>query len=164
MQFPPSDTIRANTASAIMSLELPFLANVDAEKLMKVRTEEGHAFQNFRTELDKQLRDLRSINDPEQASRKAKDAVHELTMVQIRDITNKLESLKEKLWFKAAMGTVGLLAAVQTSGASLLGLRWRRRRKGHLERRASPLHRSRGRVRCTRPPARPSGRSAAAHT
>ena len=43
-----------------------------------------------------------------------------MTMVQIRDITNKLESLKEKLWFKAAMGTVGLLAAVQTSGASLL--------------------------------------------
>jgi len=45
---------------------------------MRVRTEEGEAFHNFRTELDKQLRYLRTIDDPEQASRKAKDAVHEL--------------------------------------------------------------------------------------
>jgi hypothetical protein len=76
--------------STLMNIDLPFLADVELEKLMRVRTEEGAAFQNFRTELDRQLRDLRSIDDPEQASRKAKDVVHELTEVQVRDINNKL--------------------------------------------------------------------------
>jgi len=77
-------------------------------------------FHNFRTELDKQLRYLRTIDDPEQASRKAKDAVHELTEVQIRDINNKLASLKEKMLFRAPLAIAGLLAAVQMSGISLL--------------------------------------------
>ena len=120
MQIRPTDSIPVHTTNTVMNLELPFLTDVQIDQLMRVRTEEGEAFHNFRTELDKQLRYLRTIDDPEKASRKAKDAVHELVEVQIRDISNKLASLKEKLWFRAAISTIGLLAAVQTSGISLL--------------------------------------------
>jgi hypothetical protein len=120
MQVEPNRSIAASTTSAVMNLELPFLADMDIAALMRLRTEEGDAFQNFRTELEKKLNDLRSIDDAEKARAIAEGVVHDLTEVQIRDIENKLTSLKEKLWVKAALGTVGLLAAVPTKGISLL--------------------------------------------
>jgi hypothetical protein len=79
----PRQTIPTDTTDALMSLELPFLCDVDIETLMRVRQSEGEAFQNFRVELEKLLRELRTIADPEQTERKAQNAVHELTEVQL---------------------------------------------------------------------------------
>jgi len=59
-------------------MELPFIDNVDLETLMRVRTDEGQAFENFRLALDKQLRDLRLESDPEKLKLKAENAMHEL--------------------------------------------------------------------------------------
>jgi len=72
MQIRPTDSIPVHTTNTVMNLELPLLTDVQIDQLMRVRTEEGEAFHNFRTELDKQLRYLRTIDDPEQAAEKLK--------------------------------------------------------------------------------------------
>jgi hypothetical protein len=113
-------SISGHSATVLMNMELPFLKDMDVEKLMRVRQEEGEAFENFRTELDKQLRDLRTIDDPKQARIKAENALHELSEVQIREINNKVASLKEKAIVTAGVAATGLVAAVQTGGLSLL--------------------------------------------
>jgi hypothetical protein len=72
-----------------MSVDLPFLKELDIEMLMKVRQEEGEAFQSFRLELDKQLRELRLVKDPEALKIKTENVMHELSEVQVtRSIKN----------------------------------------------------------------------------
>jgi hypothetical protein len=117
---PPVDSIPTHTANVFLNMELPFLADVDASELMRIRSADGEAFESFRVELDSKLRDLRLIDDPEEARVKAENAVHELTEVQVHDVNRKLASVKEKAALTAAMATTGFMAAVQTGGASLL--------------------------------------------
>lgn len=118
--LPTNGSIPVETANTFLNLELPFLADVDAGTLMRLRTQEGEAFQNFRIQLEKQMRDLRLESDPDKARIKAENAVHELTEVQVREVGIKLASVKEKAGWTAALATTGFMAAVQTSGVSLL--------------------------------------------
>jgi hypothetical protein len=114
------NTIPVNTANVFLNMELPFLDGVDENTLMRIRTEEGTAFENFRIALDGKLRDLRGVDDPDEARIRAENAVHELTEVQVNDVKNKLVSVKEKATLSAALASVGLMASVQTAGMSLL--------------------------------------------
>lgn len=116
---PVEDTIQTNTANALMSVELPFLDEVDVETLMKVRQEEGEAFQSFRLELDKQLRDLRLVEDPETLRVKTENALHELSEVQLHQINQKMASLKKGVFADVAIAAGGLLGAVQSGGFTL---------------------------------------------
>lgn len=116
---PVEDTIQANTANALMSVDLPFLDEVDVETLMKVRQEDGEAFQSFRLELDKQLRDLRLIEDPETLRVKTENALHELGEVQVHQINQKVAYLKKRISVEAAVAAGSLLGAVQSGGFTL---------------------------------------------
>lgn len=113
-----SDT-STNTTNAVLNMELPFIDNLDVETLMKVRTDEGEAFENFRVELDKQLRDLKLVSDPETLRIKTENVVHELMEVQVRQIDQKLASLKKKMFSEASVTAVGLAGAIQSSGLTL---------------------------------------------
>jgi len=75
---PLKDDVSINTTNALLNMELPFIENVDVETLMRVRTDEGEAFENFRVALDKQLRDLRLESDPGKLKIKTENAMHEL--------------------------------------------------------------------------------------
>lgn len=116
---PVEDTVRTNTANALMNVELPFLDEVDVETLMKVRREDGEAFQSFRLELDKQLRDLRLVDDPETLRVKTENALHELSEVQVHQINQKVTYLKKRIFAEAAVAAGGLLTAVQSGGYTL---------------------------------------------
>jgi hypothetical protein len=116
---PVKDTIQTNTFNALMGIKLPFLEDVDIETLMKVRQEEGEAFQSFRLELDKQLRDLRLIEDPETLKIKTENAMHELGEVQVNQINQKVAYLKKRILAEASVVAVGLLGAVQSGGLTL---------------------------------------------
>jgi hypothetical protein len=116
---PVEDTVRTNTANALMNMELPFLDGVDVETLMKVRREDGEAFQSFRLELDKQLRDLRLVEDPETLRVKTENAMHELSEVQVHQINQKVSYLKKRIFAEAALTAGGLLGAVQSGGYTL---------------------------------------------
>lgn len=116
---PLKDSIQTNTANALMCVELPFLDDVDAETLMKVRQEEGEAFQSFRLELDKQLRDLRLVEDPETLKIKTENALHELSEVQVNQINQKVTALKKRIFAEATVAVGSLLGAVQSGGLTL---------------------------------------------
>lgn len=116
---PVEATIQTNTANALMRVDLPFLNEVDVETLMKVRQEDGEAFQNFRLELDKQLRDLRLIEDPETLRVKTENALHELSEVQVNQINQKVAYLKNRISVEAAVAVGSLLGAVQSGGFTL---------------------------------------------
>ena len=100
-------------------MELPFIENVDVETLMRVRTDEGEAFENFRVALDKQLRDLRLESDPRKLKIKTENAMHELMAVQVRQIAQGLVSLKKSMLAEAAVTAAGLVGAIQSSGFTL---------------------------------------------
>lgn len=119
---PTRDSISTNTANVFLNIELPFLADIDASTLMRIRNEDGEAFERFRLELDVKLRELRAVDDPDEARVKAENAIHELTEVQVHDVKAKMASVKEKAALMAVMATVGFLAAVQTAGWSLLSV------------------------------------------
>ncbi|MCI0489653.1 MAG: hypothetical protein L0229_23950 [Blastocatellia bacterium] len=118
--LPHKEGVQTNTANILLNLELPFLEHVDLETLMKIRTDEGEAFQSFRLELDKQLRDLRLIKDSEQVRIKAENILHELGQVQVHQIDRKLKQLKKQGLASAIIIFGGLLGAIQTGGWSLV--------------------------------------------
>jgi hypothetical protein len=119
--YMPDSSVPIHTANVFLQLELPFLRNVSVETLMKLRSEDGEAFENFRIALEKQLRDIRTDEDAKEVKRKAKNAVHELAEVQVQEIRNKVASLKEKGLLTAGIGATSFLTTVQTAGWSLLG-------------------------------------------
>ena len=84
-------------------MDLPLLADLDVENLMKVREEDGEAFANFRFALDHKLSSLREISDMQTAKRMAKEAVAELTEVQFHDVRQKVRSLREKMGISAVL-------------------------------------------------------------
>lgn len=81
--LPSPNSIPVTTANVFLNMDLLFLSGIDLNALMRIRTEEGEAFQNFRVALDKQMRELRLEDNPERARIKAENAVHELTEVRL---------------------------------------------------------------------------------
>ena len=86
---------------------------------MKVRLQDGEAFESFRSELDKQLRELRQIKDPETLQIKTDNVVHELAEVQIQKLDQKIGSLKKKFFAEAAVVGASLCSAIQSGGVTL---------------------------------------------
>ena len=103
-----------------MNLELPFLDNVNIDKLMAIRTHEAELFTNFRLELEKQLRELRTVSDPQEIKLRQENIVHEFGTVQVHKINQKLDSLKRKGIADGVLLLGGLAGTVQTAGWSLI--------------------------------------------
>jgi hypothetical protein len=116
----PSTSRALNTANTFLNIDLPLLADLDVENLMRVREEDGEAFANFRFALDHKLSALREVSDMQTAKRMAKEAVEELTEVQLHDVRQKVCSLREKMGVGAMFSVVSLAAAVQNQGWGLL--------------------------------------------
>lgn len=119
-QIVPIDNgIHTNSANIFLNMNLPFLDRVKSDVLMKVRMHDGEAFELFRLELDKQLRELRQIEDPYMLRIKTENLVHELSEVQIRQLDQKIGSLKKKFFAEAAVVGASLCGAIQSGGLTL---------------------------------------------
>jgi hypothetical protein len=116
---PVEDSILANTVNVLLKMNLPFLDGVDIESLMRVRSQDGEAFDNFRLELDKQLRELRQVKDPNVLKTRTENVMHELAEVQIHRLEKKIGSLKKKFFAEAAVVAASLYGAVQSGGWTL---------------------------------------------
>lgn len=114
------ETVETSSASQFMNLELPFLDKVDIDKLMTIRTFEADLFTNFRMELERQFRELRTVTDPHEIRLRQDNILHELGEVQVKKINQKLDSLKRKGFADAVLLIGGLAGTVQTAGWSLL--------------------------------------------
>lgn len=91
-----NNSMTTEIANLFLKLELPFLNDVSISDVMKVRMNEDDAFQNFRVELEKQLRDLRSITDSYELKIKLNSVAHELK-IQVREVEKALTQAKKAL-------------------------------------------------------------------
>jgi len=114
------ETVETASATQFMNIELPFLDKVDIDKLMAIRTHEADVFTNFRTELERQFRELRTISDPYEIKLRQENIIHELANVQVKKINQKFDNLKRKGLVDAVLLIGGLAGTVQTAGWSLL--------------------------------------------
>jgi hypothetical protein len=114
--------LQAETLNLTMGLDLPLLENISLDHLIEVREKDGEAFENFRTELDKQLRELRTITEPSELRKKLENTTHELTNVQIQEIDKKISSIRSKLFPDATILTGGLVTTLQAEGIGIPAL------------------------------------------
>jgi len=118
--FTVDETIQTYTANQMVNFELPFLENIDIEKLMTIRELDAEVFTNFRIELEKQFRELRIITDPKLIELKTQNIFHELNEVQVQKIKQKVDHLEKQMGVNSLIALGGLMGSIQTSGFSLL--------------------------------------------
>lgn len=119
-QFTVNDSIQTYTANKILNIELPFLEEIDIDKLMNVRELDADIFTNFRIELEKQFRELRTISDEKQLQLKTDNILHELNEVQGQKIKQKITHINQQMGINSVLALGGLSASFQTAGASLI--------------------------------------------
>jgi hypothetical protein len=120
--LPADSNIQTHTANTFLNLELPFLDKVDMTTLMKIRVEDGEAFQNFRLEVEKQFRDLRSITDPNQLRYKTESVLHELSVYQLNQVRQKIDQVKRRSVTDVAIGLGGLIGSFQSKGFGIAAM------------------------------------------
>lgn len=118
--FEVKDSIQTFTANQLMNFDLPFIENIDIEKLMSIRHFEEDTFTLFRVELEKHLRELRSISDEKQLKLKLENAFHELNSVQVQKINQKVQLFQRQMKSSAIVAFAGLAGSVSTGGYSVL--------------------------------------------
>ncbi|UTF96836.1 hypothetical protein [Elizabethkingia anophelis] len=114
------ETIQTETATRLINFDLPFLENIDIEKLMTVREMESDVFTNFRIELEKHFRELRLLSDPKIIKQKTENIFHELNEVQVQKIKQKIDYINKQVFVNSLVGIGGLAGGFSTGGFSLL--------------------------------------------
>ena len=118
--FPYEQGTETCTANAVLNVDLPFIDNIATDVLMKVRTEDGEVFENFRNELDKQLYDLRFETDPVRLKTKAAKVFHDLGTVQTHALQMKANDLLRGSLAQAIVWTATLAGGLVASGMAPL--------------------------------------------
>lgn len=115
-----SSDIKANTLNCTLQMDVPFLEQISSADLMSIRNNDGEAFQSFRSELERGLRQARHESDPSRVRAIIEDTQHELFEVQMSQIAPQVSHMKKTHLTEVAIATVGLGLSVLTGGTSLL--------------------------------------------
>ena len=115
-----STDIQANTLNCTLQMDVPFMEQVSSADLMSIRNTDGEAFQSFRAELEKGLREARYETDPNRVKAIIEDTQHELFEVQMRQIAPQVKHLKRTHFAEASIAVAGLGFSIVTGGASLI--------------------------------------------
>ena len=115
-------SLEADLARLALQVDVPVLTSVTVADLMRVRMQNGEAFQNFRRALQRKVRDLRNLDDPSALAGKLEEASHELTELQVQDVAASIRRLKRELTFEGLVAVASLAAIIPTGGMSLLPL------------------------------------------
>ncbi|ELA9308261.1 hypothetical protein OTK59_02230 [Vibrio natriegens] len=111
--------IKSNTLNCTLQMDVPFLEQVSPTDLMSIRNNDGEAFQSFRAELEKGLREARHESDPNRIRAIIEDTQHELFEVQMRQIAPQVKHIKKVHLTEASIAMAGLGLSMVTGGASL---------------------------------------------
>lgn len=112
--------IKTAVANLVLKLDLPVVEQVSPRRIMEVRHHDGEAFQNFRVELEKRLKELRHVNDSAELSRKLEDVAHELAVVEVHEVTKKLNQIRRNALGDATIFAASLYATIQSGGLTTL--------------------------------------------
>lgn len=115
-----SSDIKANTLNCTLQMDVSFLEQVSSADLMSIRNNDGEAFQSFRSELERGLRQARHESDPRRVRAIIEDTQHELFEVQMSQIAPQVSHMKKTHLTEVAIATAGLGLSVLTGGTSLL--------------------------------------------
>ncbi|MEZ8142019.1 hypothetical protein [Enterovibrio sp. FF113] len=115
-----STDIQANTLNCALQMDVPFLEQVSSADLMSIRNNDGEAFQSFRAELEKGLREARHETNLNRVKAIIEDTQHELFEVQMRQIAPQIKHIRNTHLAEAAIAVAGLGFSVMTGGASLI--------------------------------------------
>lgn len=120
--FPVTVNVAEHSANVFLQLSLPFLDEIDTETLMKVRRDDGEAFQVFRRELERQFWDLRTEEDPYRLRIKAEKVMHDLATVQHELLILKLNQIRRGALANAVVLSATLAATFLANGHYLPAL------------------------------------------
>ena len=98
------------------------LDDITVDDLMTVRQLEGEAFENYRLELQRQLRSLRAIESEAELVRRLEEVQHEIAEVQVRHVQKEVRRLNRDLLREAVIGGASLAAVIPSQGISLTTL------------------------------------------
>ena len=115
-------SIEQFTSNCILNFNLPFLKNIAILDLMNVRNNDGEAFQMFRIELERKLRELRLETNPENLRVQAENVMHELSEVQVAIIEQKMKGLKRGVFSEIVIGLSDFVSTVVTSEFSIAAI------------------------------------------
>ena len=122
LQVTEQGGIREDLANLAMHFELPFLDDISVDDLMTVRQLEGEAFENYRLELQKQLRGLRAIESEAELARRLEEVQHEIAAAQVRHVQKEVRRLNRGLLREAVFGLGSLAAVMPSQGVSFATL------------------------------------------
>lgn len=106
-----AENIDTDFANLALELEVPTLSRATVADLMAVRTNEGEAFLNFRAALQRELRELRRIPDPEDRRRRLEDVRHELEVAQLTEVRAQARKAAQSVVGEGALATATMAAA-----------------------------------------------------
>jgi hypothetical protein len=102
-----------------LKLDLPIVDHVTLDQILHLKEKEGEVFLNFRTELEKQLRDLRAEKDPEKLKLQIDKVSHELHEVQINEINKKIAKVKNDIHIDTGIIFAGAFISFFSGGVSI---------------------------------------------
>jgi hypothetical protein len=115
-----SGDLETNLANLALRFEVPTLSRATTADLMDVRMNEGEAFHNFRVALQRELRTLRQIVDPEDRMLKLEEIQHEFEVVQLNQVRTEIRKVKRSLVGEGMVGAVSMSAILFNPQATLL--------------------------------------------
>ena len=114
--------LREDLANLALRFELPFFDDLSIADVMAIRQAEGEAFENYRLELQRHLRQLRAVDSNTELRRRLEEVQHEMAEVQVRHVSNEMGRLKRKHFRNAVMGVASVATVIPTHGLSVAGL------------------------------------------
>jgi hypothetical protein len=120
----PSATsnLDADLARLSLQVDVPVLMSVTIDDLMRVRSDNGEAFQNFRRHFQRKVRDLRRIENSSELAGELEEASHELADLQVQEVAASIKRLKRELAYEGLVAAASIAAILPTAGASLIPL------------------------------------------
>jgi hypothetical protein len=120
--IPHGNDFKTDIFNATLQLELPVLTGITLDSLMELRQHDGDAFETFRIELERNLREIRQLSDPLQITTAIENVRHELSEVQLREVNKKVVALKKRMVPDAAILVGGLALTTQSQGLGLAAI------------------------------------------
>lgn len=117
-----ADDIETDLANLALEFELPTLSGASTADLMDARQNDGEAFHNFRVALQRELRELRGISDPDDRRRRLEEVRHEFEVVKLNEVRTEFRKIQRSIAFEGAGGAASMAAVIASPQAGVLGL------------------------------------------
>lgn len=116
------NNLQTDLANLALQFEVPTFSRASVADLMDARVNEGEAFYNFRVSLEKELRDLRQVEDREERVRRMEEVQHEFEVVQLQQVRTEIENMRRSLVGEGIVGVASMSAAFLNPQTTILGL------------------------------------------